>query len=179
MIRRMFRVAPTVALVLTAVACLSGATCKAAVRIDAYRGEPFGVGRITIDLPQDESAAPGGDDRFAVADEAGRVVYPVQEQRRIGKLLRDLLGVELPNRATFYFLFRGDEPLNLIVYAPDAQRFTVTPEQKPREFQRRFDDWWKDVYEPLRSGRSRCRVPDRGRELSHRQLGPPPRPRHA
>jgi hypothetical protein len=143
MILRMFRSAPALAFVLAVAACLFASTCYAAVKVDAYRGEPFGVARVIVDVPQDESTAPGGDDRFAVTDDAGRVVYPAQEQRRIGKLLRDLLGVELPNRATFYFLFRGDEPLNLIVYAPDAQRYTVTPEQKPREFQRRLDDWWK------------------------------------
>jgi hypothetical protein len=122
---------------------LTSVVCQAAVKIEAYRGESFGVGRVTVDLPQDETTAPGGDDRFAVTDDQGRVVYPVLEQRRIGKLLRDFLGIELPSRATFYFLFRGNEPLNLTVFAPTAQHFTVTPEQKEKQFQRRFDDWWK------------------------------------
>ena len=124
-------------------ASVTAAVCRADVRIEAFRGEPFGVGRVTIDLPQDKSTAPGGDDRFAVTDDEGRVVYPVLEQRRIGKLLRDFLGIDLPGRATFYFLFRGDEPLKLTVYAPAAQHFTVTPEQRDDRFRRRFDEWWK------------------------------------
>jgi hypothetical protein len=136
------RFAPIAALAALLVACLAAAS-QAAVRIEAYQGEPFGVGRITVDLPQDGSTAPGGDDRFAVADDQGRVVYPVLEQRRFGRLLRDFLGIDLPGRATFYFLFRGNAPLNLTVYAPTAQHFTVTPEQKENQFQRRFDDWWK------------------------------------
>jgi hypothetical protein len=125
------------------VVLLTAVSGLAAVKIELFRGEPFGVGRVTVDLPQDETTAPGGDDRFAVSDDQGRVLYPVLEQHRLGKLLRDFLGIELPSRATFYFLFRGNEPLNLTVYAPTAQRFTVTPEQKEKQFQRRFDDWWK------------------------------------
>src|SRR4029077_20531313 len=105
-------------LVTVLVVGMATAICQAAVRVEAYRGEPFGVGRVTVDLPQDAATAPGGDDRYAITDDEGRVVYPVLEQRRIGRLLRDFLGIELPSRATFYFLFRGDQPLKLTVYAP-------------------------------------------------------------
>jgi hypothetical protein len=125
------------------IAGMATATCQAAVRAEAYRGEPFGVGRVTVDLPQNAATAPGGDDRYAITDDEGRVVYPVLEQRRVGRLLRDLLGIELPSRATFYFLFRGDQPLKLTVYAPTAQQIMVVPEQKEDRFRRRFDDWWK------------------------------------
>src|SRR5450432_3861707 len=86
-------IGPIAALV---VVLLTSISCSAAVKIEAYRGEPFGVGRVTVDLPQDETTAPGGDDRFAVSDDQGRVVYPVLEQHHLGKLLRDFLGIELP-----------------------------------------------------------------------------------
>ena len=38
----------------------------AAVRVEAYRGQPFGIGRVTIDLSPGSSTAPASDDRCAV-----------------------------------------------------------------------------------------------------------------
>src|SRR3990172_11619939 len=84
----------------------------AAIRVEAYRGEPFGVGRVTVDVPPDDS--PSTDDRFAITEAGGRVLYPVLEpSRRLGRLLRQFIDLELPNRARFYFMFRGDGPLEL------------------------------------------------------------------
>lgn len=119
------------------------ATCWASVRIEAYRGAEFGVGRVTVGLPSDDSTAPHGDDRFAVRDTAGRVLYPVIKQARVRRVLRRYLGINLPNRVTFYFLFRGDEPLELTVHTPEPQRFTVVPRQDREEYHELFDDWWE------------------------------------
>jgi hypothetical protein len=121
----------------------AAAACSASVRIEAYRGEPFGVGRVTVSLPSDDSLAPGSDDRFAVSDAAGRVLYPVIEQKRIRRLLRRFLGIELPNRVTFYFMFRGEEPLELTVYTPEPQRFAIVPQNDAEEFRDVLDDWWQ------------------------------------
>jgi hypothetical protein len=63
-----------------AVLCLSSATCCAEVRVEAYRGEPFGIGRVTIDLPQGVTAA--GDDRFGLAEADNRLLYPVLNSGR-------------------------------------------------------------------------------------------------
>src|SRR3972149_10356339 len=62
---------------LAAVAALGvgAALAEAAIRVEAYRGEPFGVGRVTVDLPQDD--APSADDRFAITEAGDRVLYPV------------------------------------------------------------------------------------------------------
>jgi hypothetical protein len=117
-----------------------------AISVEAYRGAPFGVGRVTVDLPQDD--APGTDDRFALAEAGDRVLYPVLEhRRRLGRIIRQFINIELPNRATFYFLFRGDRPLDLTLHAPAAQRLTIVPEQDRDDFEDLLDDWWEAIGE--------------------------------
>jgi hypothetical protein len=117
----------------------------AAVRVEAYRGEPFGMGRVTVDVPSGESNVPASDDRFALIESSGRVLYPVIENRTnrpVRRILRSFLNIETPSRPTFYFMFRGDEPLDLAVHAPDPQRFTIRPEDDAEEFNELLDDWW-------------------------------------
>jgi hypothetical protein len=122
---------------------LGGATyCNAAPRVEAYRGATLGIGRVTIDLPAESSSAPAADDRFALTAANDRVLYPVMKNRAAGRLLRDLLGIELPGRVTYLFMFRGDEPLQLVAYTPDAQTITVTPKDDPRKFDALVGEWW-------------------------------------
>src|SRR5688500_19531550 len=58
---------------------LSAASARAAIRVEAYLGEPFGVGRVTVDLPPGTSASPWSDDRFTITESNHRVLYPVIE----------------------------------------------------------------------------------------------------
>lgn len=117
---------------------------NAAIRVEAYRGEPFGIGRVTVDLPPGE--APGADDRFGITEAGERLLYPVVEQRRqIGRILRQFINIELPNRATFYFLFQGSAPLDLTLHTPAPQQITIVPEQDRDDFEDLFDDWWEAI----------------------------------
>jgi len=116
--------------------------CLAAIRIEAYRGEPFGIGRVSMDVRQDTSSVPWQDDRFVLEEASGRVLYPVIENRPAGRILRGLLGIESPWRVTFLFMFRGDDPLSLTAYTPGPQQFTVRPENDAEEFRELLDDWW-------------------------------------
>jgi hypothetical protein len=119
--------------------------CSAAVRVQAYRGEPFGMGRVTINLPPDAAAAASSDDRFALTEANDRLLYPVLESRSarpVRRILRSFLEIDLPSRATFYFMFRGDEPLELTLYAPDARPLTADPQDDAEEFDELLDDWW-------------------------------------
>jgi hypothetical protein len=118
---------------------------SAAVRVEAYRGEPFGIGRVTVDLPPGASKVAATDDRFALTEANGRVLYPVLESqnRPVRRLLRSFLNVELSGRATFYFMFRSDEPLDLVVYAPEAQPVTARPEDNAEAFHELLDEWWE------------------------------------
>lgn len=119
--------------------------CTAAVRVEAYRGEPFGIGRVTVDLPQGDYTSALRDDRFSVTDADGRVLYPAIRHRQIGRIVRRFINIQLPNRATFYFMFLGDEPLRLTVSAPWAMDIAIRPEQDREEFEELLDDWWDAV----------------------------------
>jgi hypothetical protein len=119
--------------------------CDAAIRAEAYRGEPFGIGRIEVDLRPGSSNVPWGDDRFALEEADGRAMYPVVENAPVRRLVRRLLGIETPWRVTFYFMFRGDEPLSLTVYSPDATTITLRPENRSNEFRELQQDWWRAI----------------------------------
>lgn len=115
---------------------------QAAVRVEAFRGEPFGIGRVTIDLAPGASSAPASDDRCTVTEEKDRVLYPVIENKSSRRFLRGLLGIETPLRVTYFFIFRGDDPLELTAYTPAPQKFTARPTDNPKEFNKLLDDWW-------------------------------------
>ncbi|MGI9457638.1 MAG: hypothetical protein ACR2NU_13825, partial [Aeoliella sp.] len=112
---------------------------RADVRVKAYSGEPMGVGKVTIDLPPDGSAAPLSDDRFTISNAAGRILYPAPERKRVRKILRNLLGIETPRRITYFFLFLGDEPLVIDIYAPERFQVTVIPKRDQEDHAELFD----------------------------------------
>src|SRR4051794_11365318 len=111
-------------------------------RIQAYRGEPFGIGRVTIDLPAGSSSAPASDDRFALTEENDRVLYPVIENKASRRILQGLLGIDGPMKVTYFFMFRGDAPLNIVAYSPAPQIISIRPSDNPKEFNRLLGDWW-------------------------------------
>lgn len=120
--------------------------CRAAmadIRVEAYAGQPLGVARVEIDMPSEAASAAFQDDRFTVSDRTGRVLYPTLGQKRGRKILGSLLGVDLPQKLAFYFLFKGDEPLELDLYLPDRTEITVTPQYGQREYDKLLEDWWK------------------------------------
>src|SRR4051812_7044600 len=111
-------------------------------RIQAYRGEPFGIGRVTIGLPAGSSSAPASDDRFALTEENDRVLYPVIENKASRRILQGLLGIDGPMKVTYFFMFRGDAPLNIVAYSPAPQIISIRPSDNPKEFNRLLGDWW-------------------------------------
>ncbi len=114
----------------------------AEIRIEAYVGQPLGVGRVTVDLPPDLAGAVVADDRFTIGDADGRLLYPATERRRIRKVLGNLLGVQLPRKLTYYFLIEGDQPLTVDIYIPNRVQVTVTPQNNPRRYNDFLNKWW-------------------------------------
>ncbi|HWL75306.1 MAG TPA: hypothetical protein VNQ74_15665, partial [Burkholderiaceae bacterium] len=96
-----------------------------------------------------------GDDRFGLTEADNRLLYPVLNSGRalpVRQLLRSFLNVETPSRATFFFMFRGDDPLRVTAYSPDATDITINPEDDPEEYNELLDDWWDataDRYEEV------------------------------
>ncbi len=122
---------------------LSAASCPAAIRVEAYRGQPFGIGRVTVDLPQGGPSVPWSDDRVTIEAAGDRVLYPVVRNSDVRRVVRSLLGIETPWRMTFYFMFRGDGPLDMTVYTPSPQPFTIQPRENGKKYLELVNDWWE------------------------------------
>ena len=75
---------------------LGATACPAAIRVEAYRGRPFGVGRVTVDLHQGASGDPWSDDRFTLSEADERVFYPAIDNAPVLRLVRNFLGIETP-----------------------------------------------------------------------------------
>jgi len=136
---------------LVAVALFGILTSSAnAIDAEAVIGEPWGVGRITV-----QAGDVGAIDERSVliSDRDGRVLYPVVTPGMIGRLFDRVLGnpVDRPSEAvTVLFLFHGDSPLHIKLQTPATTELTLTP-QPPATPRRRGrpDDrlmlrWWRE-----------------------------------
>ena len=90
---------------------------------------PFGVGRVTIPLAVGGAAS---DTPILLTEKNGRVFYYAETERPVRAALRELLNKELqiqvrPQSTSVYFLFTGNEPLDLTIYAPDATARQIVP----------------------------------------------------
>jgi hypothetical protein len=122
---------------------------------DALAGQPFGVGRITIS---------GGEaaidlNRVLIDDGGGRVFYPAVGTGMFGRLIGQVLGDPADRPAgsvTVHFLFRGEEPLDVTVYTPQAVKVTLEPRTaaNPRQFDRLLVGWWREYSTAARQVRS-------------------------
>jgi hypothetical protein len=136
-------------LLLVAILSVGVPVAHAQIRVEAFAGEPMGVGRVTIELAP-STASPLDDDRITIDDSVGRVLYPAPSERRVRRVLRQFLRVELPRRVTYYFLFQGDEPLAIDVYSPQRQTVRITPQHDREEHDELLSDWWEsyvDLYQ--------------------------------
>lgn len=118
---------------------------------EAYLGQPFGVGRVTIDVFRGEPTIPLSDERFTVLEDSGRALYPVLKQEPVRQLVRNLLNIETPRKVTIYYLFQGDTPFDLSVFSPVEQAVRVKPLRDDAAHARLLDEWWSAY-----SGRWNC-----------------------
>jgi len=143
------------ALILAVAACLwLAAPAHARVDGEALIGRPFGVGQITIsglDVAIDAN-------RVHLEEKSGRVFYPAVSQGVFGKLIGQLLGgpAERPTSGvTVYFLFRGDQPLELTVHTPQTVPLVIQPRiDNQRRFERDLVQWWRQYNAYWRSERA-------------------------
>ena len=97
---------------------LAARPAEARVEAEALVGRPFGVGQVTIsglDVAIDAN-------RVVIEEKNGRVFYPAVSQGVFGRLIgRFSAPTDRPaGGVTIYFLFRGDQPLELTVYTPQT-----------------------------------------------------------
>jgi len=114
-------------------------------RIEAYSGQPFGVGRVTVPLPQ-EDAATADTNGFELVAEDGRVLYPAFDTGGVLNLVLNLLGGDeeiSPSSVTAFFLFTGHDSLELTLHTPTAHRMSVAPRQARDRHRALLRRWWE------------------------------------
>src|SRR5262245_31257376 len=140
----------------TIVALLLGAERAAEARGEgeALIGRPFGVAQVSI------SGMEVGIDanRVAIEEKNGRAFYPAVTQGVFGRLIGQILGGPTDRPAagvTIYFLFRGEQPLELTVYTPQPVSVVVQPRvDNSRRFERDLTTWWRHYNSFWRNERS-------------------------
>ncbi len=133
---------------------LAARTTYARIEAEALIGRPFGVGRITIG----GGAAAVDLNRVLISDGGGRVFYPAVGTGVVGRLIGQILGdpADRPaTGATVHFLFRGEEPIEMTVYTPQAVKLTVQPARgNQRQMDRLFTGWWREFSTAARQVRN-------------------------
>ncbi|GAB4130582.1 MAG: hypothetical protein Kow0040_08650 [Thermogutta sp.] len=122
---------------------LGARTCPGQqITAEAFAGRPFGVGRLTIPAVPEMMPEPLGLDGILLEESAGRVYYPaVETPSLVGGFFADL--VNAVPRVTIYFLFTGEEPLELTIAGRQRLGLTVAPQPDPRGYNRLLRAWWK------------------------------------
>ena len=118
-------------------------TAEGRVEGEALLGRPFGVAQVSItglDVGIDVN-------RVAIEEKNGRAFYPAVTQGVFGRLIGQILGgpTERPAAGvTIYFLFRGEQPLELTVYTPQPVSVVVQPRaDNSRRLERDLTTWWR------------------------------------
>ncbi len=155
---------------------------QAAANSEAYLGEPFGVGRVTLDVLRGEPLLPLSDERFTVLEANHRVIYPTLKQEPVRRVLRGLLERESPRKVTLYFLFQGEKPFDLSAFTPNEQGVRVQPQHNAARHQTLLQEWWKQRtkrYQTLSKNRDYPPVAENFliASLSRRLNLPMPKPR--
>jgi hypothetical protein len=122
---------------------LAAAIADGKIEGDALVGNPFGVGRITLsglDAPLDQT-------RLFLVEKNGRAHYPAVHEGAFGRVIGQVLGDPTQRplaNVTVWFLFRGQQPLELTLYTPQPVAVTVVPRvEPPRRFERELKQWWR------------------------------------
>jgi len=157
---------------------IPSAIAQVRIEAEAFAGTPFGVGRVTIhsggdfrvNLPPRPGRGRLGNlarrvveqvggvqgnttelqsAELALVEKSARTHYPVFAKRD-RPVLKQFINV--PSESTVYFLFRGNEPLELTVYAPQPASGQVVPRNDREGFDRLLAAWWND-YSSAAEGR--------------------------
>ena len=171
------------------------------MEVQAFVGEPFGVGSVTLNLPAEMLPEPLGLEGVGVSEKSGRVFYPAMRtpalanalkeflredspltsggpvRQEVGGILRGILN--RPPRTTLYFLFRGTEPLNLTIQARKSIPLVVQPRNNPAAHRRLLQAWWRDYAAPRRLLAAEARLSSAGRNVPGQHARPAVEPRAA
>ncbi|MBC8356003.1 MAG: hypothetical protein H8E66_28840 [Planctomycetes bacterium] len=109
-------------------------------QLAAIPGTPFGVGSVVVPITADDETDLFSANGFAIEEAEGRVFYPAFSNT----FRRGLVGADVGDELTVSFLFTGDAPLRVTVYAPEPRSIELRPvPQVPRLFNRELTQWWR------------------------------------
>lgn len=118
-----------------------------AQQADAWLGTPFGVGRLTVSVSAADAELALAGEALVLDERQARAVYPAFQHRRPGQVLAELAG-ENPNgpvTITAWFLFTGEEPLDLTLFTPAPYRVRVQPRVGvPAVHREQLRQWWAE-----------------------------------
>lgn len=123
------------------------------VRTEAMQGEPFGLGMVSFRLPAQTF---GGADpnlvlrtgALRVSERNGRIFYPAYGKPPVARFFKTVFnrqGQPSDELISVWFLFRGNEPLNLTIQGVGEIEVTVTSKiPRRRELDRMVKQWWRE-----------------------------------
>lgn len=119
-------------------------------RVEAYAGRPYGIGKISYRLRDGDQMI----DRTGatlLTEKRSRILYPVSSRPAAAKFFQNLTGqqtVEPDSIHTVWFLFQGDDPLEITLIGSMPAHETVPVEYvNDRKFQRIVKQWWREYIE--------------------------------
>ena len=128
-----------------------GQNAPAVYHTEAFIGRPYGIGVINYRLhPGDDMIDRSG---AAILTEANnRILYPVASRPAAAKFFQNILGnrgSEPESKHSVWFLFKGDQPLNIELLGSSGvkQVVPVSFARKQRKFDRLLDQWWREYNE--------------------------------
>ncbi len=153
-----------IAVSLTLLLASTTSRALAQIRVEVYAGQPFGVGHIELQVPPHDLPQPLGLDGLAVSEQNGRVYYPTIHSPNIAPIVKDILAetplirggpireriggllgqiLDQPPKTHIFFLFSGNEPLQLTLHTRTPHKMTVRPRVDPIVHKQLLGEWWK------------------------------------
>ena len=112
------------------------------VSAEAFAGKPYGVGKITFRLHPDDAMI-DRTEAILVQDPQRRILYPIVTGSNFEMFLQNIRGdrgSSVTGMHTAWFLFDGDQPLQVSLVASDvASREVEVKFVRDRQFDRRVD----------------------------------------
>lgn len=111
------------------------------LRVEAYPGTPFGVAKVSFRLGQSGKLIQNTG-AVLITERDHRIFYPAFSEGLLASMFdRPAVG----GVQTVWFLFRGDEPLNLTLRGADTKTFVVEMARRSRPALRRIlhQAWWR------------------------------------
>ncbi len=114
-------------------------------KVEAFAGRPLGIGRVSFRMRTgDELVLRTGSAMLRESNK--RILYPVMTKSPLVKFIQNISGTQptQPNNVhTIWFLFRGDEPLDISILGSGLVSRQIDVEiARPRQFDRFLTQWW-------------------------------------